>query len=145
MQSKPKTVMDEIVPINKLKPMRGPQGLAFGGSSNQLLAEGPPTTDQGPKYAESSLEDKYRNLSPEERNQMFKFFDDYHQYMFPDREEDLENDFLFQRLKEMDNELKGNQLMARYNRNMNGGIMANTEPKEKSPLELLKDIEFDIG
>ena len=45
----------------------------------------------------------------------------------------------------MENQLKGNQLMARYNRNMNGGIMANTEPKEKSPLELLKDIEFDIG
>ena len=65
--------------------------------------------------------------------------------MFPDREEDLENDFLFQRLKEMENELKGNQLMAQYNRNMNGGIMANSEPKEKSPLELLKDIEFDIG
>lgn len=81
--------MDEIVPINKLKPMRGPQGLAFGGPSNQLLAEGPPTTDQGPKYAESTLEDKYRNLSPEERNQIFRFFDDYHDYLLPDREQDL--------------------------------------------------------
>ena len=130
MQSKPKTVMDEIVPIGQLKPprsMKQPQYFNIGGpvdNATQRLADGPPTTEQPMMASENQgLRDRFDELDREEKDQLFDFMYEFNRRQQPESDK-MMDDFLFDRFEELYESQFPERLQAQFKRNMNGGIMA---------------------
>mgnify|MGYP001429307467 CR=1 FL=1 len=136
MQSKPKTVMDEIVPIGQLKPprsMKQPQYFKIGGPVNidgpddnatQRLADGPPTTEQPMMVSDNQgLRDRFDQLDKQEKDQLFDFMYEFDRRQFPESDK-MRDDFLFDRFEELYESQFPERLQAQFKRNMNGGIMA---------------------
>jgi len=160
VQSKPKTVMDEIVPIQDIRlpktPPAGvskqPQYFSLGdrvqADADDRLEEGPPTTNQmvADNIDFQGFDEKYENLTPKEKDQIEDFFyeyqkkrkEDYFKRMMPE-------DPLKDTLKQIYESQFPEKLMAQYNKNMSGGIMADGKPKEKSSVELLAEYDYKIG
>jgi len=160
VQSKPKSVMDEIVPIQDIRlpkslstgVNRQPQYFNLGNevkaNSEKLLEEGPPTTNQ--MVAENTefqgFDDKYENLTPNEKTQMEDFFRKYQEQQIEDfLEQMMPKDPLRDRLYQMYESQFPEKLMAQYDKNMSGGIMAADQPKQKSSVELLAEYDYKIG
>tara|TARA_A100001015_G_scaffold33508_1_gene37155 strand:- start:31 stop:489 length:459 start_codon:yes stop_codon:yes gene_type:complete len=136
VQSKPKTVMDEIVPIGQLKPprsMKQPQYFKIGGPVNidgpddnatQRLADGPPTTEQPMMVSDNQgLRDRFDQLDKQEKDQLFDFMYEFDRRQFPESDK-MRDDFLFDRFEELYESQFPERLQAQFERNMNGGIMA---------------------
>lgn len=124
------SILDDVRPLGEMKGMMpGTKRMAFGGQSS--LSEPPPvsstpTMDLVPTFkdgGESSLEDKYKGLSNEERLQLYEFMNEFNRYMYPNNDLDLEEDPMYRHLDQIKKETYGDRLMAQYNKNMNGGIM----------------------
>jgi len=145
VQSKPKTVMDEIVPIQDIRlPKTPPAGVSKQPqyfSLGDRVEEGPPTTDQmmADNIDFQGFDEKYENLTPKQKDQIEDFFKEYYfKRMMPE-------DPLKDTLKEMYESQFPEKLMAQYDKNMSGGIMAEGKPKEKSSVELLAEYDYKIG
>lgn len=123
------SILDDVRPLGETKGMMpGTKRMAFGGQSS--LSEPPPvsstpTMDLVPTFkdgGESSLEDKYRGLSSEEMLQLYEFMNNFNKYMYPNNDLDLDEDPMYRHLEQIQKETYGDRLMAKYKKNMNGGI-----------------------
>lgn len=125
------SILDDVRPLGEMKGMMpGTKRMAFGGQSS--LSEPPPvsstpTMDLVPTFKHGgshSFEDKYKDLSDDEMQQFYDFLPEFFNYMYPETEQErnIEDDPLYQFLDQIRKDTYGDRLMAKYKKNMNGGI-----------------------